>query len=676
MACYNSKLIKEAYHFAEKGHSGQKRKSGEPYITHPLNVAKLIASINGSEVMVIAALFHDLLEDTDVRESDIKDCFGEDVLKLVKACTNLSKISEFKDRQEIEAERLRNIFLVLASEPRAAVIKIADRLHNMRTISALSAERANIIANETLLVHAPISRRLGLRTFTSELEDLSFQVINNNAYELTKRELEDKSTLKLDLSNIMCSISSYLNENNLKYQIEGRIKNIYSVYNKSIKYGLTPILLHDLLGIRLIFSDEDNLYKALSTLAKAYPDYTKRFKDYIKFPKSNGYRSIHLVIANNHGRDVEVQLRTEEMHRHAEFGSASHWGYKEEIEKNYYYNWVERLLKWQDEKISLDENLKSAYLELNSTEDILLLTPKGDIMSLPKGATILDFAYALHNDLGNKLSFGKINGRKAKIYDQLQDGDKVEIFTRSINTPKIEWLSLVKTAKARNAISKYLNKQIRRSSINLGEKIFINHFMELIIFYYNLELENLLSYAGYKNKDDLFLAIFEGNYNISKYKKINERKLNHSLLQYEKENLNISPVGSLDINYLLAICCQPKEANYLKAIYTLNNFYIIHDYNCKTLIDNIKVSFGPDIEFYKIPDSHYIQKIKVTSSVIDDNLIEFIIKTLFDNNTVLHKIIVFGPHLEIVLSSTKNGLTKTRSNLRKFDNIDSINIIL
>jgi RelA/SpoT family (p)ppGpp synthetase len=669
-------LIKEAYHFAEKGHSGQKRKSGEPYITHPLNVAKLIASINGSEVMVIAALFHDLLEDTDVREGDIKDCFGEDVLKIVKACTNLSKISEFKERQEIEAERLRNIFLVLASEPRAAVVKIADRLHNMRTISALSADRANIIANETLLVHAPISRRLGLRTFTSELEDLSFKVINNNAYELTKRELEDKNTLKLDLSNIICSISSFLNENNLKYQIEGRIKNVYSVYNKSIKYGLSPISLHDLLGVRLIFSDEDDLYKALSTLAKAYPDYTKRFKDYIRFPKSNGYRSIHLVISNEYGRDVEVQLRTEDMHRHAEFGSASHWGYKEEIEKNYYFNWVERLLKWQDEKISLDENLKSAYLELNSTEDILLLTPKGDIITLPNGATILDFAYALHNDLGNKLSYGKINGRKAKIFDQLQDGDKVEIFSRGNNAPKIEWLALVKTAKARNAISKYLNKQIRRRSINLGEKFFINHFMELKIFYYNLELDNLLSYTGYKNKDDLFLAIFEGNYNISKYKKINERKFNHIFLQYGKENLNISPVGSLDINYLLAICCLPKEANYLKAIYTLNNFYLIHDYNCKTLIDNIKASFGPDIEFYKIPESHYIQKIKVTSSVIDDNLIEFIIKTLFDNNTVLHKIIVFGSHLEIVLSSTKNGLTKTRSNLRKYDNIDSLNIIL
>jgi GTP pyrophosphokinase len=439
---------------------------------------------------------------------------------------------------------------------------------------------------------------------------------------------------------------------------------------------LPPISLHDLLGVRLIFSDEDDLYKALSTLAKAYPDYTKRFKDYIRFPKSNGYRSIHLVISNEYGRDVEVQLRTEEMHRHAEFGSASHWGYKEEIEKNYYFNWVERLLKWQDEKISLDENLKSAYLELNSTEDILLLTPKGDTITLPKGATILDFAYALHNDLGNKLSFGKINGRKAKIFDQLQDGDKVEIFSRGINAPKIEWLALVKTAKARNAISKYLNKQIRRRSINLGEKIFINHYMELKIFYYNLELDNLLSYTGYKNKDDLFLAIFEGNYNISKYKKINERKFNHILLQYGKENLNISPVGSLDINYLLAICCVPKEANYLKAIYTLNNFYLIHDYNCKTLIDNIKASFGPDIEFYKIPESHYIQKIKVTSSVIDDNLIEFIIKTLFDNNTVLHKIIVFGSHLEIVLSSTKNELTKTRSNLRKFDNIDSLNIIL
>jgi hypothetical protein len=200
--------------------------------------------------------------------------------------------------------------------------------------------------------------------------------------------------------------------------------------------------------------------------------------------------------------------------------------------------------------------------------------------------------------------------------------------------------------------------------------------MELKIFYYHIELENILRYTGYKNKDDLFLAIFEGNYNISKYKKVNERKFNQSFLQYEKENLIISPVGCLDINYLLAICCLPKEANFLKAIYTLHNFYLIHDYNCKSLIDNIKVRLGPEIEFYKIPESHYIQKIKVTSSVIDDNLIEFIIKTLFDNNTILHKIIVFSSHLEIVLSSTKNELTKTRSNLRKFDNINSLHIIL
>ena len=673
---YNKENIIKAYNFAEVGHREQKRKSGEPYITHPLNVAKLIASINGTEAMVIAALLHDLLEDTTVSEIEIKESFGADILKIVKACTNLSSISLYQEKDEIEAERLRNIFLVLASEPRAAVIKIADRLHNMRTISALNADRAKIIANETLSVHAPISRRLGLRSFTSELEDLSFQVINKDAYNITKFELEKTENLIFDLANSISTISSCLDKSNLPYHIEGRIKNIFSVYNKSIKYGLSPISLHDLLGVRLIFTDEDNLYQALSILSEANLDLSKRYKDYIKFPKSNGYRSIHSVFSIDDGHEIELQLRTEEMHQNAEFGSASHWGYKEDIDKNHFYSWVDRLLMWQDDKLPLDENLKSAYLELSSSEDVLLITPKGDVMSLPKGATILDFAYSLHNDLGDKLSHGTINGKKSKISDTICDGDKIEIFTKSINRPNIESLTFVKTAKARNAISKYHNKQIRARSINIGKTIFINHFVNNKIFYYNVELRKMLKFTSYKTKEDLFLAIYKGNYNISKYKIESNKNLPLLISPHIADTYMITPLGCLDIKYLLAKCCSPKNAKYLKALSDNNNLCIVHDSECKTYIDNIKNYLYPEIEFYKAPPLHYVQKIKLSIDEPDLDILDSIQSIIYNNSVLLHKITVFDGFLEVILSATNIELTAVRSIIRKLDKIKSLHILM
>lgn len=673
---YNKENIIKAYNFAEVGHREQKRKSGEPYITHPLNVAKLIASINGTEAMVIAALLHDLLEDTTVSEIEIKESFGADILKIVKACTNLSSISLYQEKDEIEAERLRNIFLVLASEPRAAVIKIADRLHNMRTISALNADRAKIIANETLSVHAPISRRLGLRLFTSELEDLSFQVINKDAYNITKFELEKTENLIFDLANSISTISSCLDKSNLPYHIEGRIKNIFSVYNKSIKYGLSPISLHDLLGVRLIFTDEDNLYQALSILSEANLDLSKRYKDYIKFPKSNGYRSIHSVFSIDDGHEIELQLRTEEMHQNAEFGSASHWGYKEDIDKNHFYSWVDRLLMWRDDKLPLDENLKSAYLELSSSEDVLLITPKGDVMSLPKGATILDFAYSLHNDLGDKLSHGTINGKKSKISDTICDGDKIEIFTKSINRPNIDSLTFVKTAKARNAISKYHNKQIRARSINIGKTIFINHFVNNKIFYYNVELCKMLKFTSYKTKEDLFLAIYKGNYNISKYKIESNKNLPLLISPHIADTDMITPLGCLDIKYLLAKCCSPKNAKYLKALSDNNNLCIVHDSECKTYIDNIKNYLYPEIEFYKAPPLHYVQKIKLSIDEPDLDILDSIQSIIYNNSVLLHKITVFDGFLEVILSATNIELTTVRSIIRKLDKIKSLHILM
>lgn len=672
---YNKENIIRAYNFAKLGHLLQKRKSGEPYITHPLNVAKLIASINGTEAMVIASLFHDLLEDTSVREVEIKDSFGEDILFIVKACTNLSSISLYQEKDEIEAARLRNIFLVLASDPRAAVIKIADRLHNMRTISALNFDRAKIIANETLAVHAPISRRLGLRSFTAELEDLSFKIINQDAYNFTKIEIESTESLNSDLANGVFSISSYLDNNNLEYTIEARIKNIFSVYNKSIKYGLSPFSLHDLLGIRLIFNNEAKLYEALSILSEAYPDFSKKYKDYIKFPKSNGYRSIHSVISINGGHKIELQLRTEKMHQNAEFGSSSHWVYKEDIDKNHLYSWVDRLLKWQDDKLPLEENLKSAYLELSSSEDVLLITPKGDVMSLPKGATIVDFAYSLHNDLGYNLAYGTINGKKSKISEIIHDGDKIEIFTKKINRPKIEWLNFVKTAKARNAISKYYNKQIRTRSINIGKTIFINHFLDKKIFFYEEELKKILKFTSYKSKEDLFLAIYKGNYNISKYK--NESNINFNLMSvpHDTENDIIAPLGCLDIKYLLAKCCSPKKAKFLKSLYN-NNLYLVHNSECKAYNDNIKNYPYPEIEFYKVPPMHYVQKLKIAINELDLELVQSIVNIVYNNSLLLHKITVYEGFLEVVLSAPKNELSDVRSIIRKIDQIKSLHIIM
>ena len=381
------------------------------------------------------------------------------------------------------------------------------------------------------------------------------------------------------------------------------------------------------------------------------------------------------MISIDGGHKIELQLRTEEMHQNAEFGSASHWGYKEDIDKNHLYSWVDRLLKWQDDKIPLDENLKSAYLELSSSEDVLLITPKGDVMSLPKGATILDFAYSLHNDLGDSLSYGTINGKKSKISDTINDGDKIEIFTKSTNRPKIESLSFVKTAKARNAISKYCNKQIRARSINIGKTIFLNHFQNTKIFYYDKELQKMLKFTSYTTKEDLFLAIYKGNYSISKYKIESNNNLILKILPFETDNDIVAPLGCLDIKYLLAKCCIPKKAKYLKALYG-NNVYLIHDSECKSYNHNIKNHPYPEIEFYKVPPMHYVQKIKLSVNKIDLDVIDTIINILYTNSVLLHKITVYDGFLEVVISATKIELSAVRSILRKIAKISSLHIIM
>ena len=364
------------------------------------------------------------------------------------------------------------------------------------------------------------------------------------------------------------------------------------------------------------------------------------------------------------------------MHQNAEFGSASHWGYKEDIDKNHFYSWVDRLLMWQDDKLPLNENLKSAYLELSSSEDVLLITPKGDVMSLPKGATILDFAYSLHNDLGDKISHGTINGKKSKISDTIHDGDKIEIFTKSINRPKIESLTFVKTAKARNAISKYHNKQIRARSINIGKTIFINHFVNNKIFYYNVELRKMLKFTSYKSKEDLFLAIYKGNYNISKYKIESNKNLALLMPPHDADTDIITPLGCLDIKYVLAKCCMPKNAKNLKALSEYNNLYLIHDSECKTYIDNIKNYPYPEMEFYKVPPLHYVQKIKLSFEEIDLDIVDSIQSILYTNSVFLHKITVFDGFLEVILSATNIELSTVRSIIRKIDKIKSLHIIM
>ncbi|MDY5220396.1 MAG: bifunctional (p)ppGpp synthetase/guanosine-3',5'-bis(diphosphate) 3'-pyrophosphohydrolase [Eubacteriales bacterium] len=466
-------LVRRAYHYAEKAHENQKRKSGEPYFSHPCAVAVILTDLMLDATTIAAGLLHDCVEDVDgVTQETIRQEFGQEVELLVDGVTKLSQLN-FASREEAQAETLRKMFLAMAKDIRVVLIKLADRLHNMRTLKYQRPERQIPIARETLDIYAPLAHRMGVYTIKWELEDLSLRYIDPEGYQelvrLVGMKREERERLIADVSQ---QLGARLREAGIKAEITGRPKHFYSIYKKMKTQNKTFDQINDLIALRVLVNTQQDCYFVLGVVHTMWPQVPGRFKDYISMPKANMYQSLHTTVVNQ-GKPFEVQIRTFEMHRTAEYGIAAHWRYKEgranENELDQKLSWLRRILDWQSDVRDPGEFGELAKVDLFADE-VFVFTPKGDVISLPRGATPLDFAYRIHSAVGNRCIGAKVNGRIVPLTAQLETGDFVEVMT-SANShgPSRDWLNIVKTSEAKAKIRAWLKREQREVNIPLGK---------------------------------------------------------------------------------------------------------------------------------------------------------------------------------------------------------------
>lgn len=467
--------LEEAYRFSGAAHAGQTRQSGEPYISHPLAVAEILAGWRLDSQALMAALLHDVMEDTSVTKAQISDMFGKPVADLVDGVSKLDKI-EFQSAEDAQAENFRKMLLAMARDVRVILIKLADRLHNMRTLAAVAPAKRRRVAQETMEIYAPIANRLGLNELFHELQELAFSHMHPLRYRvLAKATRAVRGNRREVVGKIEAAIKAKLAEAGVAAAISGREKHIYSIYRKMIEKHLSFSEVHDIYGVRVVVKDVPTCYLALGALHGLYKPVPGKFKDYIAIPKGNGYQSLHTALLGPYGVPVEIQLRTENMHRLAEAGVASHWMYKSdadslsELQKNT-HQWLQSLLEIQSQSGDSQEFLEHVKVDL-FPDEVYVFTPKGRILSLPRGATAVDFAYAVHTDIGNKCVAAKVNGELVPLRTELRNGERIEIITTGYAKPNPAWLQYVRTGKARSNIRHFLKTMQYDESAALGEHL-------------------------------------------------------------------------------------------------------------------------------------------------------------------------------------------------------------
>ncbi len=470
-------MLLKAYDYAEKAHQNQKRASGEPYFIHPCSVADILIGLGLDAPTVAAALLHDVIEDTKTTDEDIRDEFGEEVLTLVQGVTKLERI-EFKSHEEEEAENFRKIFIAMAKDIRVILIKLADRLHNMRSLNFLSSQRQQRMARETLEIYCPIAGRLGISQVKCELEDLCLKYIDPEGYEYLSENIHQRlSERNSFVDHVVTEIKNLLEESNITGEVFGRPKHFYSIYKKMKEKNKTLDQIYDLTAVRVIVSTLTECYEIMGKIHEKWKPVPKRIKDYIATPKKNGYQSLHTTVVTNFGQPFEIQIRTDEMHKVAEYGIAAHWKYKEKRadEKSSRQNF-EQKISWIREAMELEGTVKDSreFLEALKTDlfsdQLLVFTPVGKVISLPLNATPVDFAYSIHTEVGNNCVGAKVNGKMVKLDSVLETGDVIEIITSPTpKAPSRDWLEFVKSSSARAKINQYFRKNMLEEHIKTGK---------------------------------------------------------------------------------------------------------------------------------------------------------------------------------------------------------------
>ncbi|MCP9447713.1 MAG: bifunctional (p)ppGpp synthetase/guanosine-3',5'-bis(diphosphate) 3'-pyrophosphohydrolase [Nitrospira sp.] len=597
----NLDLILKAYEFSAKAHEGQRRRSGEPYVKHPVAVAGILSLLKTDVTTVVAGLLHDTLEDTVATAQELERTFGKDVVRLVDGVTKIGKIT-FRSSEEKQAENFRKMVLSMADDIRVVIIKLADRLHNMRTLEHLSEKRRMEIAEETLEIYAPLANRIGIGWIKNELEDLCLKHLKPDVYEtlrvsVAKRD-EDR---QIYIQEVIELVKKAMAENGLVGTVYGRPKHLYGIYQKMKKQSISFEEVYDLTALRIITDSKMNCYALLGVIHSLWRPLPGRFKDYIAIPKSNLYQSLHTTVVGPKGEHVEFQIRTEEMHRVAEYGIAAHWKYKEQgridEKDSKTFGWLRQFVEWQKDLPDNRQFMDSVKLELFH-DVIYVFTPKGAVKELPKGSTPIDFAYAIHTEVGDHCVGAKINGKIVPLRHELESGDTIEILTSPTQTPHKDWLKFVRTSRAKTKIKHWIKVEEQKRSVEIGRRLLETEFRRQgLAPAQMLKSDQLLEAAkreGYETVDELATAVGFGRVAAAQIVgklatptisgvAIPEPPTHVKPLESRNGAKAIQVKGARDLLMQLSRCCNPVPGDKILGYVTRGRGLTIHAVDCPNL---------------------------------------------------------------------------------------------
>lgn len=620
-------LLKRAYEFSAKAHITQKRSSGEPYIIHPLNVVATLVKLKMDIETLVAGFLHDVVEDCDVDPMEIEKFFGASIAQIVVGLTKISKI-EFKSKEESQAENFRKMLVAMAKDLRVIIVKLADRMHNIRTLQYVSALKQQRVAQETLDIYVPLASRLGIHSVKSDLEDLCLRYLHPDIYyKLAEKVAKKRSEREHYIMDCMQTINEKLEEYNVKAEVTGRSKNFYSIYKKMNSRGVDFEQIQDLLAFRIIVSNITECYKALGVVHSSFTPIPGRFKDYVAIPKANNYQSLHTTVIGPKAERIEIQIRTYEMHEVAERGIAAHWKYKERgnqlVEDSKDLAWVKELLEFNQSMKNNSEFMDAIKDDLDMG-GVFIFTPKGDVKELPFGATPLDFAFAVHTEVGSTCVGAKINGKLVSLKYRLKSGDTIDILTSKTQTPSKDWLKIVKTSRARNKIKQYLAKIERDKNREVGEQL-----LEKAVISYGTtvkaiekrgEFKKILEFYNLKHLEELFVQIGIGHSNvkdilknipsieIENVEEVQEQieTLSQSIKAQAKRAANkdnaVIVDGIDDIQVRMGKCCNPIPGDQIVGLITKGRGISVHSFKCRKILDfedgrRIQVDWNPNYQY-------------------------------------------------------------------------------
>lgn len=677
--------IEKAYIFSAKVHEGQVRLSGEPYLSHPIEVAEILAKMGLDVATVASGLLHDTVEDTHATTEEIKELFGEEIAQIVDGVTKISRML-LSSRIEEQAENIRKMILSMSNDIRVLLVKLADRLHNMRTLHYQSEAKKLKIARETMDIYAPLAGRLGIEWIKRELEDLSFAYIQPETFQDLKDKLEKSLGERKDyIEEVKDVISGRMEEYGIKFLIKGRPKHTYSIYKKMIRQNLPLEHIYDIVAFRLIVGTVKECYEALGIIHSIWTPVPGRFKDYISLPKANMYQSLHTTLIGPHGRRMEVQIRTEEMDKVARDGIAAHWMYKEgkgfSEEESRRFAWLKQLMEWQKDLKDPREFLESVRIDLYPHE-VYVFTPNGEVKEFPRGATPVDFAYGIHTEIGHRCTGAKVNGRLVPLRYELKNGDVVEIITSPSHSPSKDWFKFVKTTRARARIKQWFKIEEREKSIALGKDICEREFRRSQLNFSKLmksdELARVAADLSFASVEDLMAGIGYGKISPSQVvRKIvpQEPVAEGAISLPEKARKEKKPhtdgikiKGVEDVMIRFGKCCNPLPGDDIVGFITRGRGLTIHTGQCRNVADSDterrldvqwditeKATHPVKVRIVTLDKKGLLAAISNAISACDANIVEAAVHTTLDQKAVLNFILQVEDtdHLKVVMAAVR-----------------------